>query len=596
MGNHNALEALPIRMADAVVGGSQQTSDSAEHRYRRLVDNSPDAICVHEHGRIRYVNPAGVRWMAAYSEEQLVDHLITDFVDADSVAPMLSRIAGLQHEGDASLPSEAVLRRFDGRTLDVETVSVLTTWEGRPAYQVIFRDLTAQKAAQAAQRYQAALVNHVSDALIATSSSGMVTSWNPAAETIYRRPAANALARPLSETVGAPLDPAALIADGGVTHATHYTADGAPLIVRVSAAAMTHGYVLVCADHTALRRAEQHFETVVSALDEGVVVLSRPWRLESVNPAALRILGLEMDDLRNASHPTSDIQLYDTNGEPLSPDPRQVMGTLSTGNPITGYIVGADRPDGQRIWLSVNCRLLTPADPKHSDVLISFTDITTQHHAHQHLTYQATHDALTGLPNRAHIVAHAAKALERQDERALAAVLFIDLDNLKPINDSLGHHAGDQVLQTAARRLQRALRKYDTVGRLGGDEFVALLTGPIDRSELDQLADRLHYALEEPVLIAGATLHTRASIGIVHVEPGDTRDAATLLRDADLAMYMAKTAGRGTTHHFTKQMLEERPYGPGSGGRHRLPSVPPSYRAPLPVAPNGRAVARAIDR
>jgi GGDEF domain-containing protein len=101
------------------------------------------------------------------------------------------------------------------------------------------------------------------------------------------------------------------------------------------------------------------------------------------------------------------------------------------------------------------------------------------------------------------------------------------------------------------------LRTHDTVGRLGGDEFVALLTGPIDRPGLDLLAQRLHTTLEEPIVIAGVTVHTQASIGIVDVEPDDTRDASALLRDADLAMYSAKTTAQGTTCHFTEHLHEQ---------------------------------------
>ena len=145
--------------------------ESADERYRRLLEHSPDAICVHQDGRLVYVNRAGVSWMAADSAEALVGSMITDFVDAASIPAMLDRIAGLRRQGDVSAPSEAVLLKFDGGRLDVEAVSVLTVWNDEPAYQVIFRDLTTQKAAQAALRYQAALVDHVSDAIIATSDA-----------------------------------------------------------------------------------------------------------------------------------------------------------------------------------------------------------------------------------------------------------------------------------------------------------------------------------------------------------------------------------------------------------------------------------------
>ena len=180
---------------DTVSDGRQMQADIAELRYRRRVQHSPDPICVHEGGRVVYVNAAGVRWIGAQSSAELVGHAITEFVHPDSVPAMRARIASLRREGDTSGPSEAVMLRFDGTTLDVEAVSVLTVWEGRPAYQLIFRDLSAQTAAEAV-RCQAALATHVSDAIIATTSTGMVTNWNPAAEAIYRRPAGTSAGAP----------------------------------------------------------------------------------------------------------------------------------------------------------------------------------------------------------------------------------------------------------------------------------------------------------------------------------------------------------------------------------------------------------------
>jgi diguanylate cyclase (GGDEF)-like protein len=207
------------------------------------------------------------------------------------------------------------------------------------------------------------------------------------------------------------------------------------------------------------------------------------------------------------------------------------------------------------VWLSTNLRLLNPVDPEHSAVLVSFTDVTERHAASQHLAYQATHDSLTGLPNRAHVVARVSELLEA-DHHGLAAVLFIDLDNLKLVNDSLGHDAGDNVLQIAAQRLRSAVRSHDIVARFGGDEFVALLAGPITRPDLDQLAEQLHASLANPVTIAGGTLALRASIGIVEVEHNETRDAAEILGDADLAMYHAKTTGGGRSQHFTRHLRD----------------------------------------
>ncbi len=539
--------------------GRQMQADVVEQRYRRLVDRSPDAIAVHEGGRVVYINPAGVRWIGAQSSAELVGHAITEFVHPDSVPAMLAPIASLRHEGDTSPPWEAVMLRFDGTTLDVEAVSVLTVWEGRPAHQVIFRDLSAQKDAEAALRCQAALATHVSDAIIATTFTGIVTNWNPAAEAIYRRPAAGALALPVSEAVGAPLDPAAIIAHGGIVHSTHHAADGAALAVRVSATAINTGYLLVCTDQTALRRAEQHFQTVVTTLDYGVSIIGSDGRIESSNPAAQRMFGAHAEILETPPGSSAlDFPIYDTNGHLVGADRHPLTQIGQTGTPISDYVFGVDRFDGQRVWLSASYRLLNPDDPEHSAVLVSLTDITAQRTASERLAYEATHDSLTGLPNRAYVVTRGTEALESGGHHVLAAVLFIDLDNLKTINDLLGHDAGDDVLRRVAQRLRRAVRSDDVVARLGGDEFVALLIGQIARPDLDALAERIQATLSEPVVIEGVRLRIGASIGIVVVENNDPRGAAQILRDADTAMYAAKTTGRGKCHYFTEQLRDRR--------------------------------------
>ena len=546
-------------LLDPASDSRQMQADLAEQRYRRLVHHSPDAIAVHEGGRVVYVNPAGIRWIGAQSSAELVGHAITEFVHPDSVPAMLVRIASLRREGDTSPPSEAVMLRFDGTTLDVEAVSMLTVWEGRPAYQVIFRDLSARKAAEAALRCQAALATHVSDAIIATTFTGIVANWNPAAEVIYRRPAARALALPVSEAIGAPLDPAAIIAHGGIVHSTHHAADGTALAVRVSAVAINTGYLLICTDQTALRHAEQHLQTVVNTLDYGVAVVGSDGRVESSNPAADRIFGTapEIVESRPGSQ-ALDFSIYDTAGHLIGADRHPLTQIRQTGTPISDYVFGVDRFDGQRVWLCAGYRLLDPDDVEHSAVLISLTDITAHRTASERLAYEATHDSLTGLPNRAYAVTRVTEALESGGHHVLAAVLFIDLDNLKTINDMFGHDAGDDVLRSAAQRLRRAVRSDDVVARFGGDEFVALLIGQIARPDLDALADRLHTTLSETVVIDDVTLRIGASIGIVVIESNDPRGAAQILRDADTAMYEAKTTGRGKSHYFTEQLRDRR--------------------------------------
>jgi diguanylate cyclase (GGDEF)-like protein/PAS domain S-box-containing protein len=540
---------------DLSTAAEQSQVDEVEQRYRWLMDHSPVAIGVHVDGRYVYVNETLVRKMAARSADEFIGRRITDFVHPDSLAAVQAHMAAHQYEADTTTPLELVILPFDGTTREIEALAIDTSWEGKLARQVIFRDLTAQKATEASLRLQAALVTHASDGIIATTPTGAVTSWNPAAEAIYGRSAAAALGLPIGEAVGAALDPPTIIAGGGVVHATHHGADGSALSVRVSVSRMDDGYVVLCADQTALQRAEQHFQTVVDSLEEGVLVIAPDGSVESVNPAALRLLGVRtagVDVLELAKVTTMPV--YDANGRLLSSDQRPVLESL-THSPSRGCVYGVDRrSDGRRIWVSANWSFLDPTDPSRSSVLVSFTDITEQHDAHQRLIYQATHDLVTGLPNRAHVLALITEAITA-DEHRLGAVLFIDMDKFKSVNDALGHHAGDTVLQIAAQRLRRGLRLDDVVGRVGGDEFVALLAGPIAPTDVEDVVNRLHAALEEPIVIedendCARTVCARvsASIGIVTVRAEEKRGAVEILRDADLAMYDAKTTGQPTSH------------------------------------------------
>jgi diguanylate cyclase (GGDEF)-like protein len=177
-------------------------------------------------------------------------------------------------------------------------------------------------------------------------------------------------------------------------------------------------------------------------------------------------------------------------------------------------------------------------------------DVTAQHHSNERLTHQAQHDHLTGLPNRAYIRAQLTASLELRDDPGVVAVCYIDLDGLKTINDSLGHHAGDRAIQEAAQLLRAALRADDVIGRMGGDEFVALLYGPTTQSGIERLTTTLHEALSEPLTIEGVTQRISACIGIAVVGDEERRSAEQLLRDADRAMYQAKTAGRGQSCFF----------------------------------------------
>jgi len=532
----------------------KQAIDDLTDRYRLLVDLTPDGIVVHEAGRIVYANPAAVRFVRAGSTAEVLGRPIVDFVHPDSVPAMLQRISDLTEPGATSEPAEAVLMRLDGGTIDVESVSVRTNWEGRPAYQVIMRDVTAQKAAAAALHYQAALVTHVSDALVATTANGVVTSWNPSAETVYGHYAADAIGQPIHQLVGAPLDPAEVLEAGGVVQADHRRADGYPLAVRVSVARMADGYVLICADETARRRAEQYFTTVVAAVEEGVIVIGTSGQVESFNPAAERILGVTAAEV--IGQPSALAELYDESGARLAPENYPSVHTRRTGEPRNGQIFRAVCPDGRHAWLSASCRAFDPHGSLPAAVVITLTDITERRMIEGRREHEATHDALTGLHNRTVAISRLSPAVRGQ-RRGATAILFVDLDKFKGINDSLGHSAGDKVLRIVGARLRGSTRHSDTVGRLGGDEFAVIAPDVSSHAEATRLAEHIRSALNQPVSVDGRQLHIDASVGIVIAAPDDPRSGEDLLRDADLAMYQAKTQGRGR-HAFFDVDLRER--------------------------------------
>ncbi len=512
-----------------------------------LVELSPDAICVHERGLLTYANRAALEAFAARSADEVVGRRFTDFVAEDTRAVLVEKLARLTEPGQASEPVEVLMSRLDGSKFAVETVVVHL---GKAAYQVVMRDITAKKAAAEALRYQAALVSHVSDALIATTGEGVVTSWNPAAEAVYGWTAAEAVGRRAGELVGAPLDLPAIRRGGGVAEAVHRRRDGALLAIRVSAAEMNDGYVLVCADETARRRAEQNYRTVVASLDEGVLVMGAGGLIEAANPAACRILGVAEADLVGV--PCHTLVLFTESGRWIPPDELPSVQTRRTGVTHNGLVVRLRRPDGRDVWVSLTSRLLNPDDPAAMAVVTSFTDITETRAISARLAHDATHDPLTRLANRTLV-------LGRLDlhERGAVTVLFLDLDKFKVINDSLGHSVGDQVLRIVGERLRRCSGRDDLVGRLGGDEFVVVTAEVTDPAEVRALAEHLRAALAEPIGVLGRQLHLDASIGVVLVGRDDRRSAEDLLRDADVAMYQAKTLGRAR-HHFFDVGLRER--------------------------------------
>jgi diguanylate cyclase (GGDEF)-like protein len=210
--------------------------------------------------------------------------------------------------------------------------------------------------------------------------------------------------------------------------------------------------------------------------------------------------------------------------------------------------------DGGHRWIEVHARLTLNADGAVSTISGTLNDVTERKALEEQLTHQAFHDSLTNLPNRALFMDRLRQAIARLERRrGSVAVLFMDLDNFKVINDSLGHHIGDLLLVSVSDRLRECVRPQDTAARLGGDEFTILLE---DFSGIDQIirvAKRIQEQRQAPFLLDDYEVFVTASVGIA-LSSSESETPETLLRNADVAMYRAKLGGKGRMEIFDLSM------------------------------------------
>ena len=206
------------------------------------------------------------------------------------------------------------------------------------------------------------------------------------------------------------------------------------------------------------------------------------------------------------------------------------------------------RPDGSAIWTALSVSLVRDMEGRPLYLIGQVEDINDRKLLADRLAFDAAHDVMTGLLNRSSFTEHVSAGAGRPPSDRTVAVLFIDLDHFKVVNDSLGHAVGDELVVTVAERLRRTLRPTNVIARFGGDEFVVLCPDLASAEGASTIARRLLDALAEPIALAGDEVFVTASIGIAIARDGDTPE--TLLRDADAAMYRAKNCGRARSAVF----------------------------------------------
>jgi len=303
-----------------------------------------------------------------------------------------------------------------------------------------------------------------------------------------------------------------------------------------------------------LAASESLLQSILQNVNEGVIVAGRDEKLLLVNPAARDLLGIGS----TVGLPTDIFGMYEPDTVTRIRDRERPMARAIRGEVITDLEIfhrNAQSPGGR--FLSVNARPMKGAMGQITGGIVSFRDVTGRKRVEDELTHLSLHDGLTGIPNRAFFMENLRKAVARaRRSKSRLAVLLMDVDRFKQINDRLGHEFGDALLCDVARRLTDGLRSGDFVARLGGDEFVILFENLGHDEHAAGLADKINQVLSPAFRLEGQEVSVSVSIGIsTFPECGD--DAASLLKTADVAMYRAKESGRNTYHFYSRSVHAE---------------------------------------
>lgn len=451
---------------------------------------------------------------------------------------------------------------------------------GRSVDGLLQRIVADETALRQSAQLRRAIIDSANASIISTDANGLIQSFSAGAERMlgYRAEELVGLATPalihderevveraaeLSWELGRDIAPGFQVfvakADLGEADESEWTyirKDGSRFTVSLSVTALsnatgvTTGYLGIARDITEeravvhrLRLAQQVFESA----GEAIVVTDEKTRIIDVNPAYLEVMGFSRDEVvgrtpRIARSGHHDAAFY-----------RAMWRSLETTGRWSGEVWDRRR-NGEIFpqWLTVNA--IKDDRGAVSNYVGVFKDVTQQKAIEQKLERMAYYDPLTELPNRALFRDRLEHGIEvAQRGGGVFALMFIDLDRFKFVNDSLGHDAGDQLLIEAARRIRNAIRKSDTVARLGGDEFTVILPSLKDSTYAGRVAGKLIQVLQAGFEIGETEVHIGASIGIA-VFPDDGADFVTLTKNADTAMYLAKQSGRGCHRFFTAEM------------------------------------------
>jgi diguanylate cyclase (GGDEF)-like protein/PAS domain S-box-containing protein len=532
---------------------SAELADS-EHRYRLLFEANPEAMWVFDKKTLCFqaTNLAASR-LLGYSQAEFKNMTVLDIRNQDEQQRFLDYYNARLRDVPVADPQAGVWTYLhkSGRELYAEVLVHDLEFDQQPCCLVLAIDVTEKHKAhqQAARREQSfrKLLNDTRDALLVVDEQGHLCYANPAAERLFKASQTQLQA----QVFDLPLNADELFE----WHLT--TPAGATLEVEIHLSETDwegrQVRLLSLRDISERKEAEKQLRLLKRGLESsfnGVIITdarAADHPIIYVNPAFERITGYsEAEALgRNCRF----LQADERDQPALALIRHHLQQQMEVHVVLRNY-----RKDGNPFW---NDLYISPVLDEHGQVSHFIgvqNDISEERRYQAELSFNASHDVLTGLPNRALLEDRLRQGcqISQRYQRSLA-VMFIDLDGFKPINDSIGHHSGDQILIEVARRMCAQVRPGDTVARMGGDEFLVLLPDLAREEDVLLVAERLLSDIARPYSVGGLELHITASIGIT-LSDGLLAQPAQLIQQADLAMYKAKQEGRNNYQWYTNDL------------------------------------------
>lgn len=411
--------------------------------------------------------------------------------------------------------------------------------------------------------------------VLAIDENGKVTAFNPACEKMFAVDAGQALGSDVS--VFLPIDSVETIKDRAATYHQRLSEnDARPFNLKEILAVKADGQtfaVEIAAFHTRikdtvfttliiedlsdrmlsaseLQNTVVQYETLTKLAPVGIVKLNQEWMCDYANDMWCQLSGFSPEQCLGSGWIDA---LHDEDRAQTLMDLRAALLSKKTYR----QIVQMNQPDGQSLWVSLNATGLINNLNSLTGSLIVIMDVTEQYMAEKQLTQIAHHDALTGLPNRSRFLEQLHRSLNDRKPHGIVALLFIDLDGFKAINDTMGHDAGDELLKQVANRINLTVRDEDIVARLGGDEFTVTIRSLENGQDASNVADAIVHTLKQPFLLHMEEVYVSASVGIALATGRKSKtsiDANGLIKQADVALYRAKLSGRSRHVFFTPEL------------------------------------------